>query len=193
MRPDGKESSTVTAARYDGEATQLFVRRCRDMDEWDLYLETRGPRGVGRPRSSEVLLVPALVGTFASLDEQYIASAEAGDDCIEFPSGSPSNSPAADFRRQREPECSVYTGFWGIEGIRRVCAGKRDSRIAFETPLVNGWTRAAHVLPSGQVVFRLGSQIVMADFDARRIALLARGLGPVVVPSNSSPSRVMPQ
>ena len=37
------------------------------------------------------------------------------------------------------------------------------------------------MLPSGQVVYQLGDQIVLADLDRRRIGFLARGTGPLAI------------
>jgi hypothetical protein len=52
---------------------------------------------------------------------------------------------------------------------------------ALETPFVIWPSRNATVLPGDQVVYQLGDQIVVLDLRTRRIGLVARGRGPVVI------------
>jgi hypothetical protein len=75
------------------------------------------------------------------------------------------------------------TGFWPIEGLR----GKNEKTgetiyFSLETPFVSWIARSATQLPGDYVVFQLGDdQICLFETATKKIALLARGQGPVVV------------
>ncbi len=56
-----------------------------------------------------------------------------------------------------------------------------------ETPFFSTWyPYYPIVLPGNYVIYQLGKQIVLFDINGRRIRLLARGVGPVVVLEQSS-------
>lgn len=61
--------------------------------------------------------------------------------------------------------------------------GRIRARFAVEIPGYSqlSWTHV--LLPDGQVVLTLGDSICLYDIETNRIALLAKGRGPVVVPS----------
>jgi hypothetical protein len=75
------------------------------------------------------------------------------------------------------------TGFWAIEGL----LGDNDKTgeklyLAFETPFAQWNVRNAYHLPGDCVVFQLGpNQICALDVVTKRVALLAKGRGPVVM------------
>ncbi len=75
------------------------------------------------------------------------------------------------------------TGFWPVEGLR----GKNSKTgeviwASLETPFVSWIARAATQLPGDYVVFQLGpDQICMLEISTKKIALLSRGYGPVVI------------
>ena len=75
------------------------------------------------------------------------------------------------------------TGFWPIEGLRGENQ-KTGEKIYFslETPFVSWIARSATQLPGDYVVFQLGDdQICLFETATKKIALLARGQGPVVI------------
>lgn len=75
------------------------------------------------------------------------------------------------------------TGFWPIEGFRGENK-KTGEKIYFslETPFVAWIARNATQLPGDYVIFQLGDdQICLLEPSIKKIALLARGQGPVVV------------
>jgi hypothetical protein len=75
------------------------------------------------------------------------------------------------------------TGFWPIEGLRGENQ-KTGEKIYFslETPFVSWIIRNATQLPDNRVVFQLGDdQICLLEPSTKKIALIARGQGPVVV------------
>lgn len=75
------------------------------------------------------------------------------------------------------------TGFWPIEGFRG-SNQKSGEKIYFslETPFVAWIVRSATQLPDDEVVFQLGDdQICLLEPSTKKIALIVRGQGPVVV------------
>jgi len=75
------------------------------------------------------------------------------------------------------------TGFWAIEGIHGVNTNSGENiHFSLETPFVSWNARNATQLPEDYVVFQLGDdQICLFEAATKKIALLARGQGPVVV------------
>jgi hypothetical protein len=57
------------------------------------------------------------------------------------------------------------------------------ARFAVEVPGYQHQSRTHVLLSDGQVVLTLGDSICLYDIETNRIALLAKGRGPVVVPS----------
>jgi hypothetical protein len=75
------------------------------------------------------------------------------------------------------------TGFWPIEGLHGVRTNS-DEKIYFslETPFVSWITRNATHLPGDFIVFQLGdNQICLLEAPTKKIALLAKGQGPIVI------------
>lgn len=75
------------------------------------------------------------------------------------------------------------TGFWPIEGIRGTNQKTGETiHFSLETPFIAWSARSATHLPGDYVVFQLGeNQICLLETVTRKIALLARGHGPVTV------------
>ncbi len=76
-----------------------------------------------------------------------------------------------------------HTGFWPNEGLEgeNHQTGER-LRLAFETPFAAWNVRHGYQLPGDCVVFQLGEdQICILDPKTRRVTLVVRGHGPVVV------------
>lgn len=76
-----------------------------------------------------------------------------------------------------------WVGFWAAEGITFTDGDtKEELHVAYETPFGAWNVRNAIQLPGDVVVFQLGAdQICALDIAARKVALLCRGRGPVVV------------
>ena len=74
-------------------------------------------------------------------------------------------------------------GFWAVEGISgENKADGRKFRFSLETPFACWPVRNATQVEGDLVVFQLGrDQICLLDPATRRIALIARGQGPIVV------------
>lgn len=90
--------------------------------------------------------------------------------------------PAADLRPITDRIWQVRTGFWAIEGLtlRNTNTAER-LHLSLETPFLQWYARNASVLPEDEVVFQLGEQICIFDREQRRIGMVARGKGPVVI------------
>jgi len=73
-------------------------------------------------------------------------------------------------------------GFWPVEGILATNrATGVTSSWGMETPMVQWYVRNAVQLDRDRLVFQLGrDEICLLDPDTRRIALIARGFGPLV-------------
>jgi len=82
------------------------------------------------------------------------------------------------------------TGFWPMEGIVAVRESKGvRRRFSLETPFAAWIVRNATHLEGDRVVFQLGyDQICVLAAESRRIALIARGKGPVVAKPKDAPS-----
>jgi len=91
--------------------------------------------------------------------------------------------PAPKLATSWTSDWSFETGFWPIEGMHGTNQ-KTGERIYFslETPFVSWVIRNATQLPEDYVVFQLGEdQICILEIATKKIALLTRGHGPVVV------------
>jgi hypothetical protein len=78
---------------------------------------------------------------------------------------------------------SFQTGYWAVEGLVGENSRTRERlHLALETPFAQWIVRNAYQLPGDCVIFQLGSnQICILDPNTKRVALLIRGYGPVVV------------
>jgi len=84
----------------------------------------------------------------------------------------------------RDSPWEFRSGFWAGEGMRgrRSAPEEGELRLALETPFCAWAVRNATHLPGDYVLFQLGwDQICVLDAPRRRVALLERGRGPVVV------------
>ena len=83
------------------------------------------------------------------------------------------------------------TGFWAIEGVRGANTNSGESiHFSLETPFVSWNARNATQLPENYVVFQLGdNQICLFETATKKIALLARGQGPVAVLPKENPTK----
>lgn len=82
-----------------------------------------------------------------------------------------------------ESEWTVWVGFWPVEGVVGRRAETEDRfQFSLETPFVQWLARNATHIKKDLVLFQLGDdQICLLDPLGKRIALVARGQGPVVV------------
>ena len=172
MDVQGKESKKVHELGAFDDQDRLFVKRSSSRpDQWDLVaiLFTSDKEPMQR-----TLLADLTSQTVSSprddLDENRPTNT--WGNFGEVPQlGAAVNSP-----------WKFRAGFWQAEGLRGENAGDhRQLRLAVETPFVSWGVRNATQLPNDQVVFQLGrNQICILDPNEKKVALLARGRGPVV-------------
>jgi hypothetical protein len=206
VRLDGSDQQSVVALPESGfkSVERLFARQSALGGSWDLYIELyqgrRGSRlvlaGVASdmphhdPNRPSAITQPTATTTPATSTSATVPTTAQREvdlaDPTEVPSGHPFSRQFGDYRSPGRGDLEVDAGFWPAEGLYyRADNGQISGRFALDTPFLNNWaTRYPFVLPGDLVVYQLGSQIVLLDLRAKRIALLARGRGLVVIPAD---------
>lgn len=154
---------------------RLFVHSNGDA-AFDLYLllESQGARK------------SLLLGSFAGKVALEPRIAERGIEGARNTGGNfgtvPSLAAASDWKFQ--------TGFWALEGISGWnTRNNQRMHYSLEMPFVSWPVRNATCLDGGFLIFQLGDdQICWMHPETRKVALLARGKGPVVSQANGSPT-----
>jgi hypothetical protein len=168
VHPDRSGYNEVCAPHIRFEDARLFFRRSRAPRVWDLWV-AQDPR-----RGSRTRLLRGIIGQAAASGRRAADGAEEGT-WLNFGS-------AADLRGGARSDWDVETGFWPVEGLQAWNQRTKEKlNAALETPFMFWPSRNATVLPGDQVVYQLGDQIVVLDLRTRRIGLVARGRGPVVI------------
>lgn len=164
---DGSRLHKVVDASITDQDARLVSRR-QKANQWDLWAV------VGSDGEQQVRLLQGLPGQASRSNSRYSDGKETGT-WFNF-------GPARELAGKAPSEWKVETGFWAWEGLRATC-GKTGAEVevAMETPFVTWISRSATTLPGDQVVYQLGDQIVILDLPTRRIGLIARGRGPVVI------------
>jgi hypothetical protein len=164
---DGSEPRRVGELGRATEFARLFLRQSRDGEALDLCL-------ADRDANVQTLVVRVAVDLPTESSSPH---GNEQDSWWEF-------GAALDLRPSDELATEVETGFWPVEGIvvRQGSAGV-PLRLALETPFVAWYARCATALPGNQVIFQLNDQIVLFDIESRKLGLVARGYGPLVIPA----------
>ncbi len=172
VKLDGSELRSIDELGRATEYARLFLRQSSDGESLDLCLADRDAND--RPAQVQTLVVRVAVNL------PFESSSRFGDDCDSWWAF----GAALDLRSSDERSYEVETGFWPVEGIvvRPESAGT-PLRLALETPFVAWYARCATALPGNQVVFQLNDQIVLLDIESRKLGLIARGYGPLVIPA----------
>jgi hypothetical protein len=175
VKTDGTQRAWVLDAELKQENSRLAAQKSPEEDTWDLCA---------------VLPTDYTKTTTAPLKAGFAALAGLPEYRRDSPSRDPYREPdlwsdwgpAADLRMTTDPAWCARTGFWSSEGITIYTTERwnPDLRISLETPVVSWATRSATVLPSGQIVYQLGPQVVLFDPETRDLGVLAVGRGPVV-------------
>jgi hypothetical protein len=166
---DGTEAQRVCELGEVSQLARLFLRQTADGDTWDLWL------------ADQEIVEPRLLA-------RNVAKG-IPDKCItKNPNremdGWMAFGSAIDLRPEGEQRVHVETGFWPIEGlVVNDDSDRKALQLSLETPFVRWYARCATVLPRGQVIYQLSSQIVLVDIESRKVGLVARGFGPVVIPA----------
>lgn len=82
-----------------------------------------------------------------------------------------------------QSDWTFRTGFWSVEGLRGENSKTGETIwVSLETPFVSWIARGATHLPGDYIVFQLGpDQICILETSTKKVALLGRGYGPVVI------------
>ncbi len=93
-------------------------------------------------------------------------------------------SAQPDLRPAEQRRWNVRFGY-GLGGglIAEDSAGSQRIYVSFQTPYLSWFAQFAFVLPGEFVILQLADQLVAVNLNERKMALLARGVGLVVVPT----------
>ncbi|MEN6451800.1 MAG: hypothetical protein ABFC96_15020 [Thermoguttaceae bacterium] len=167
------ESKRISELGSCGQNDRLFAEEStKERGRWDLVarLQTADPK-----EADYKVLLRGLTATAATetihryrTDERAVATWGNLGDVPRLGAGAKS-------------DWTFDTGFYSVEGLcgKNAKDGRR-LRFSLETPFVQWSVRNAVQLPGDFVVFQLGNnQICILDPNTRRVALLAKGRGPV--------------
>lgn len=124
---------------------------------------------------------PDSVLVLSGLDEEHVP-VQRSDEPVSGWQILNSIGPVPRLGAARNSDWKFNTGYWAIEGLRGEHKSGETFRVSLET-LFGEWRicNATH-LPGDLVVFQLDrQQVCLLDVDNRRLALLARGHGPIAV------------
>ncbi len=165
----GKAKEKVCDISANSKNARLFAKKA-ESGSWDLWLKDRKE---GAYIESEVKILDGLSTQMAQLTRWDGAVIEEPDGGLNF--------GVVDYRKPDDRYWKVRTGFWAIEGLR--ANNEKEGKkfyIALETPFVQWYMRNVTILPSDQVVFQIGDQIVLLDIESHKMGLVTKGRGPLV-------------
>jgi hypothetical protein len=168
-----KETHKVFDLKSTNEDDRLFVRQ-EEMTTncWDLGARIAD---IGS-RDPKLVMLKNCFASVAVLDDRASNGSDEQGTWFNF-----GRVPKLGNAGTNRPEFS--TGFWAAEGLHSSYGEKEPMiHLSFETPFVQWMVRNATQLPTDEVVFQLGEdQICIFDPASKKLALLERGRGPVVV------------
>jgi hypothetical protein len=167
---DGSEKRIVKPITQALPNDHLFAAKSASGDKWDLYLKS------GPGYENQETLLPNFAGCGQVPDR--------GESRWQYwPSWT---GPAFDLRPDDERDWTFGVYLHPEEGLHaRSASAGGEFWLAFGTPFMAWPTRCATVLPGDEVVYQLGEQIIVFDAPTRKIALVAEGRGPLVVPEGT--------
>lgn len=165
IKPDGSPKEKVVAVNIANPNARLFVSKPAGAKTWDLWVW-------GYPKNGKETLLLKSFATRATPSRFYENRRREEGTNLNF-------GPALDLNPENQQNWSVTTTYESSLFAKN----KRGQGlyVSFEAPLL-GWTiRNATILPDDQVVFQLYDQIILLDLNARKMALVTFGRGPIVV------------
>lgn len=172
LRLDGSYPEKIVDLKPSNSNTRLFARKSQSGQSWDLWVLDAPDYGHS-PNKNERLLRENFA-TLAALDWRAVKGYGEEVTWLNF-------GPVADLRLSPQTNWMVRTGFWPVEGLSAENQQAGESlHLCVEMPFLAWIARNATILPSDQVVYQLGNQIVILDLSTRKLAFLALGQGPVV-------------
>lgn len=167
-RLDGSERRKVFTTGETGQYSRLALRHSAKPGMLDLWIQEGSYRDCrGR------MLVEGFTKTPADLDEWSMQK----DSVLPKDFGRTLN-----LIPKSEWDWNVWSGCWAIEGIRANNEKTGESlRLGIETPFIMLYSRYATIIPGDYVIYQLGDEIVVLSLNDRKIGVITRGRGPVVV------------
>ncbi len=167
----GGESEKVVDVKADSESARLFPKKAEG-EKWDLWLKDSKE---GKKDYQIKILDNFSVNVVQSTrwDGAVIEDEHQEDSWLNF--------GVVDYRKPENRNWKVRTGFWAIEGLR--AENEKENKkfyIALETPFLKWYMRNLTILSKDQVVFQMGSQIVLLDLETHKLGLITKGRGPLV-------------
>ena len=169
--PDGTPQK-ISNVSYTNRQDRLFLRES-EPGKFNIFV-----RLDISPIANDFQLVLSNLNAVATVPEN-----EQKEDLNHIPSTWLSDGRVTTIGSATNSAWEFQTGFWPIGGLSGENHQTRERLdLAFETPFAAWNIRHGYQLPGDCVVFQLGEdQICILDPKTRRVALVARGHGPVVV------------
>lgn len=189
---DGRERTVYDLKSRDSEDRLTVRRSAGDTKAWDLIARME----TGDDNEPNLITIHAAFTQTAALDWRV---EEIG--LPHYCGNWDNKGPAAQLASASESAWKFYAGFWAVEGLSGTNAKTGEQfRLCLEMPFVQWWmVRNVTHLPGDHVLFQLGeNQICVLDAASKRVAMVARGRGPVAVieeagrPTTDRSSRVSP-
>jgi len=163
---------------------RLFVRLSEENNNrWDLIARL----ATGNRRNPELVAIEKGFAAETAIGWRTTFTDPAQEEDTWFNFGKAARLGAA-----RGSQWEFWAGFWPIEGLHgtQTNTGKHVY-FSFETPFGAWFIRNVTLLPGDKVLFQMGQdQICIFDPYAKKVALVARGRGPVAVMEDAAQNDV---
>ena len=184
IRPDGSSRARVAGLPMRHPDMKLFAKPTADPASWSLCLEKQ--YGWDEYPSGDCVDTGVTVRGFTPPER----------DRDPYEVGRKLGKRATDFRPEDQRLTNVFTASLGDTWLGVEASETRGAdqpiHLQFDRLILRWDTRNATVLPSGQIVYQLGSQLVLLDANQRKIGLIALGRGPVLFVDELLTSRSAP-
>ncbi len=174
IRTDGTGLETVAIQESNGWEDRLAFIGTSGESTWDLWLVGRE---AGSSRRSGKLVLSNLPAARIDADGSFDTIGQQHKGFSWWSGGR-----AHDLRDPTARPWEAWCGTWAGEGLTIWSEETQArTRIALETPFVQWHCRCPTVLPSGQILFQLGRDLVLYDPESRELGFLTAGSGPAVL------------
>jgi hypothetical protein len=165
VRVIGEYPEKVADVRINSDYARLFAKQSNVAGQWDLWVKDRFEN-----KKDEQKILIKNFATRTELLRRFDGKVYDEEPDSWF------NCGVVDFRVPDKRDWEARTGFWAIEGFQ--AENKKTGQkihLALETPFVQWYMRNVSILPDNQVIFQMGSQIVIFDLKthAGLLAIIA--------------------
>ena len=158
VKPDGSENKKIRVNPIVNENAKLFLDLSEDNSYFDLLA------GIDIDEKTNEIIVPHIARVFYSPEHDSIFSW------------------ITDLRPSSQRVWEIDATFLASLGFKAINKETNAQlHLAMETPFLTWPVRMTTILPNDQVVFQLGTQIIILDLNTRKIGLITKGYSPVVV------------